>query len=322
MKKLKRQSWALGLTVIHLSYAPVSFKIFQTFMCEEFDDKSEYLIADYSIDCNSDEYAAMQGFASLMILIYPLGVPALYTMLLASKRRLINPLPEATNEEALEERNRNSERISHLEFLYGLYWPRFYLTEVFECMRRLLLTGLPVLFMPGSATTCATGVMVCFMSITTLASYKPCMSPVNTRILMGTQIAQFFTLFSGLLLMLQVDGELGDGGEGGFAHLLLIVNVLVLLALFAGMCIEVTILYQEHGELAKQQVVKSKPIQRILSLPVIARVLSTRGEAKPRQSSFGSSFDSEDGISMANIHASKKSEYFVNPLQNEQFPNH
>ena len=34
VKSLKRRSWALSLTIIHLSYTPVSLKIFQTFVCE------------------------------------------------------------------------------------------------------------------------------------------------------------------------------------------------------------------------------------------------------------------------------------------------
>ena len=46
----------------------------------------------------------------------------------------------------------------------------------------------------------------------------------------------------------------GGLGEGGFANLLLIVNILVLIALFGGICIELTIVYKEHGETAKQHV--------------------------------------------------------------------
>ena len=64
------------------------------------------------------------------------------------------------------------------------------LSPLFQCVRRLLLAGLPVLFMPGSATTCAIGVMVCFVSITALSFLKPCISTTNTMILTGTQVAR------------------------------------------------------------------------------------------------------------------------------------
>ena len=66
-----------------------------------------------------------------MVCVWPLGVPALYTLLLVSRRRLVNPDAES-DAEALAKRNEHSERISHLEFLYSLYWPRYYLAEVFE----------------------------------------------------------------------------------------------------------------------------------------------------------------------------------------------
>ena len=49
--------------------------------------------------------------------------------------------------------------------------------------------------MPGTATQCATGIMVCFVSITVLASCRPCIQATNTLILGGTQVAQFLTLF-------------------------------------------------------------------------------------------------------------------------------
>ena len=68
---------------------------------------------------------------SLMVCVWPLGVPVLYTLLLVSRRRLINPVAES-DAEALVKREEHSERISHLEFLYQLYWPRYYLAEVFE----------------------------------------------------------------------------------------------------------------------------------------------------------------------------------------------
>ena len=75
----------------------------------------------------------MKAYAALMIFIVPLGVPVLYSVLLVTKRRKINPLPSrATNAEALAERKLHSESIAHLEFLYGMYYPRYYMTEVFE----------------------------------------------------------------------------------------------------------------------------------------------------------------------------------------------
>ena len=117
--------------------------------------------------------------------------------------------------------------------------------------------------------------------------------------------------------MVEVDDE--TGGTDGFATLLLIVNVVVLVALFGGVCVEVAILYQDLGETASAHVKENKHVQRILSHPSLARVLS----AKPRSFRDDASFDHDDdhGISMSSIHASKKTEYFQNPLQSQEGPN-
>ena len=110
--------------------------------------------------------------------------------------------------------------------------------------------------------------------------------------------------------MVEVDEE--TGGSDGFTILLLIVNVVVLVALFGGICVEVAILYQDHGEAAAKQMKENEHIQRILSHPSLARVFSARAQSSPGVAGF----DHDDhGISMANIHPSKKSEYFQNPLQ-------
>ena len=102
----------------------------------------------------------MRAYASMMVCIYPLGVPALYVLLLASERRFINPLPGGTNTEAIEVRNANSERISHLEFLYGLYWwvgfwtQHILLTELpLQSQRRSRLRPSSLHPTPGRATT-------------------------------------------------------------------------------------------------------------------------------------------------------------------------
>ena len=50
-------------------------------------DGVAYLIADYSIDCDSTEHAAAKKFAYLMIAAFAVGLPALYMCLLVTARR-------------------------------------------------------------------------------------------------------------------------------------------------------------------------------------------------------------------------------------------
>ena len=48
----------------------------RSFACRIFDeDYGSFLKADYSIDCDGDEHALFQGYALVMILVYPVGIP-------------------------------------------------------------------------------------------------------------------------------------------------------------------------------------------------------------------------------------------------------
>jgi hypothetical protein len=70
------------LTVSYLALPGVSAKVFQTFRCEHFDNGSEYLMADYSIDCKSTLHRAFALYSGMMVLVYPLGIPISYFYLL------------------------------------------------------------------------------------------------------------------------------------------------------------------------------------------------------------------------------------------------
>ena len=57
--------------------AGCAFTAFSTFICSSLDDGSRYLRRDPSIDCDTDDHKAMEGYAAFMILVWPLGVPLL-----------------------------------------------------------------------------------------------------------------------------------------------------------------------------------------------------------------------------------------------------
>ena len=51
-------------------------------MCEDVGDGSRFMQADYNIDCSSSRYQSSRSFATLMVLVYPAGVPMAYFALL------------------------------------------------------------------------------------------------------------------------------------------------------------------------------------------------------------------------------------------------
>ena len=70
--------WALFL--IFLLYPGCCFTAFSTFICSSLDDGTRYLRRDANLDCDAPAHAMAEAYASIMIVIWPLGVPCLYAV--------------------------------------------------------------------------------------------------------------------------------------------------------------------------------------------------------------------------------------------------
>ena len=69
--------WFLLMT--YLVFPSLSIKIFSTYSCDDkFEGGREYLKADMTIDCESDEHKQYEFLAGFLIALYPLGIPAMY----------------------------------------------------------------------------------------------------------------------------------------------------------------------------------------------------------------------------------------------------
>jgi nitrate reductase NapE component len=128
-----------------------STAIFQTFACDYLEGNGQkWLRADYSISCTSTVHKAYQVYAALMVLVYPVGIPLLYTYILwcyTAQR-------QALQDGGMRPINRRLSRQVHFslksaEFLWSPHKPHAYWWELAECIRRLALTGFLVFIMPG-----------------------------------------------------------------------------------------------------------------------------------------------------------------------------
>ncbi len=63
--------------------------------------------------------------------------------------------------------------IKRLEFLFEHFEPRCYLFEVFECVRKLMLTGVLIFIYPGTPTQLFFGFVVALVSMKVYAFYQP-----------------------------------------------------------------------------------------------------------------------------------------------------
>ena len=91
---LHARCFAWFLFITYLVFPGTSSTLFQTFMKDEdFDGSACYLEVDYSIKCNTPAYRAWSGYAGLMILVFPIGIPLTYGILLWRHRKDLNPDP-------------------------------------------------------------------------------------------------------------------------------------------------------------------------------------------------------------------------------------
>ncbi|CAN0211589.1 unnamed protein product, partial [Hapterophycus canaliculatus] len=124
--------------------------ILEAFDCQDFDDGSSYLKADFRISCNSDKYTFIYGYAIAMAIIFPAGIPLTYLAVLYVGKERINSDP--TNPEVSIQKRETDATIQKSKFLWGTYRPAVYYYEVWECVRKLFLTGLLVYFKEGTST--------------------------------------------------------------------------------------------------------------------------------------------------------------------------
>ncbi|GMI42890.1 hypothetical protein TeGR_g6250, partial [Tetraparma gracilis] len=130
----------LGLT--YLVFSSVSTTIFDTFNCKTFgDDEREYMMSDQSVDCGSPDHIWYQTYAGVMMFVYPVGIPMMYGVLLWRAR-------EQLREDGREE----VEKLHKIAFLWQDYEQEMWWFEVFDCVRRLSLTGLLVFVFKGQAS--------------------------------------------------------------------------------------------------------------------------------------------------------------------------
>ncbi len=84
--------------------------------------------------------------------------------------------------------------------LIGPYELRVYWFEVFECIRKIALVGLPVFFMPGTLEQLILGLLICFLSFGAYTLLSPYLEPKHDYVSRLCQCQIFFALLAGIVL--------------------------------------------------------------------------------------------------------------------------
>ena len=124
----------LFIILTYVLFPSLCATIFSSFVCEDFDDGSSYLRADYSVDCDSSDYTSIYSLAIIMIFVYPIGIPLMYLIMLYKNREKLDPQKFFTEMSLLEAVMGRREDVNHLKFLFDAFLPEYYWTEVMECL--------------------------------------------------------------------------------------------------------------------------------------------------------------------------------------------
>ena len=192
---------AVGLFLLFMVYSPVSHTIFQTYVCDPLDSRVTYLRADYELACWSRIHTAYMTYAGIMILVYPVGIPAVFALALFINRDGIKSVAETTNTSLAPP---ESEAIKDLWVPYKR--SRYYY-EVIDCGRRIALTGLAVFISPGSTTQVAIQALlaVVFYSISEILS--PFAEPLDAWLYRSGTWVIFLSMYLALLLKMDATDE-------------------------------------------------------------------------------------------------------------------
>jgi len=233
----------LSVALISFVLTSVTGKLFAMFICVDVDPNHEagdgklhrFLQADAAVDCNSEEYNRGLYWAYIMIGLYPIAVPLLFSFLLIINRqeiygkglrsRSLNILDEAVGKATDAERNTEIRKglilqdkfdkmniaagglVEGLGFLYEQYEPEYYLWEVVEIARKISLTSILSIVSPGTTIQCTASILLAIVYVKLYSTFEPFVENNDNVFAEVGQYQIFVTYFAVLVIKQQ---SLGD----------------------------------------------------------------------------------------------------------------
>jgi hypothetical protein len=178
------------LALTFLINSTVSTVIFQSFACDVIDAGGSYLRADYSVWFTTRTHALFKIYSGLMILVYPIGIPALYVYLLWHQTK---QLAIADDTEALSRDSATGLRKTRLS--WQTYKPALYYWEVIECLQRLLLTGTMVFIFANDTAYPAIACLLAASAVVLVLCWNPHTCSMDARIYVLGACIVFLSVF-------------------------------------------------------------------------------------------------------------------------------
>lgn len=220
---VKNKHLSIALFLLFLVYSSVSHTIFQTFVCEKLDDGVTYLKADYSLVCTTPTHRAFMIYAAVMVVVYPVGIPAIFSWHLFRNRDILSNRSAESKE--LEE-------LGAFKDLWEPYKPKMFYFEIIEYTRRVALTGLSVFIYPGSSAQVAIVLLIAASFAMISGVLSPFHRAVDAWLYRAGICVVFLSMYLALLLKVDVSEE-DSHSQIVFACLLIAAHVGLILAVVA-----------------------------------------------------------------------------------------
>ena len=214
MRVARNKHLSVGLFLLFVVYSSVSYTIFQTFGCDPLDSGVTYLRADYDLVCWTRTHIAYTTYAGIMVLVYPVGIPAVFAWMLFTNRDDIKSVAEISNGSRVQP---ESEAIKDL---WAPYKPGRYYYEVIECGRRIALTGLAVFIYPGSTAQVAIEALLAFVFYSISEIMSPFAKPLDAWLYRSGTWVIYLSMYLALLLKMDASDE-DSRSQDVFAGLLI-----------------------------------------------------------------------------------------------------
>jgi hypothetical protein len=264
---LKDQYLTYFFFLTYLVLPSVSTTIFQTFLCTNVDPRGEdndasdsYLIADMSISCNSPYYYKGVVYAVAMLLVYVVGIPLMYFVVLYYNREEIaqrdaplavegsgDPLlkPEQVQDSGGASADAQlaepcgtrgvTSKAQRLSFLWDAYEPQYWYWEVVETTRRLMLTAVLSVCGAGSSAQSIFAVLLGLLYIKLYGFYAPYDADGDDILAETGQFQIFFTFLGALIYQ---NSLLGSQWNVHVSVALIVINAVITMVFTYFACLE------------------------------------------------------------------------------------
>ena len=198
-RRLRSENMSFMLIVLFLVHAPVSQKLLLYFACQNIGNVGRsFLRADYSLECGGEKHASFVPFVMLYISLFTVLLP------LAIQLQLF--------------RNRKNLMEAETRHKYGFLYRRFNtgseFWEIFELIRKCLLTGFLVFFPPTSRSAAA--ILICVLACCSVNFFKPHRNRIVLRVAQCSFLLSTLKYLAAMLLATSssVVGSTGSGSTG------------------------------------------------------------------------------------------------------------